>query len=222
MRLPVRGALAAAVALLTAVAPAAIPASASTAPVTEVIAGEHLRLVSVTSAAMASLAPGETASWDVGLSVTTAGEAEVEVALEVLDATPDAFEVTVSRCAQRWQEGACPGGAVPLDAPAPVTGARTAIDATNADDQPWYRMSVTFVGASPVATVSLRLLAVGQGEELIADPGPDPASPAPPTLPGTGASPWRGVATTVAAIAAGIALATLARRRRDAAEGGAG
>lgn len=111
-------------ALLTACglgAVAGLPAAAR--PVPEVITGEHLRLISVTSPAMASMPVGGTAAWDVGLTVLTEGEAVVDVPLQVISAAEGEFSVTVTRCGDAWTDAGCPTGATTLAAPALVTGA---------------------------------------------------------------------------------------------------
>ncbi len=192
------------------------PASTAQAqPVTQVVTGEHLQLVSVTSSEMSAMGPGETAVWDVGVSVLTPGDAEVDVTLEVLDATPGAFEVTVSRCLQPWTGSGCPGGASDLAAADLVAGARSAIDSTDAQAEPWYRVAVTFVGAELGSTTALRLLAVGAGESVSADGG-GPSAPGP--LPGTGTTIWPGLMAAGTAVGVGILLADLARRRRQSQE----
>lgn len=176
-----------------------------------VVTGEHLQLVSVTSTEMASLSPGQTATWDVGVSVTTPGEASVDVTLEVLAATSGTFEMAVSRCAERWTDAGCSSGAVPL-ATAPLTvGASTAVDSTDAEGAPWYRIAVTMVASSSGAGTTLRLVADGAGEELSAEGG----AAAPPDtgpLPDTGASVLEQLALAVAAVATGLALAAIGRR----------
>lgn len=176
-------------AVATAVALACLlpvtPASAGT--VEDVVTGEHLRLVSVTSPEMASLSPGQTATWDVGVSVTTPGDASVDVAVQVLSAPSGAFEMEVSRCSQRWTTAGCSSGAVPLATAPLTTGASTAVDSTDADGAPWYRIAVTMVGGSSGAAATLRLIADGVGEELSTDGGAG-APPSTGGLPVTGAS----------------------------------
>ncbi|WP_156224859.1 hypothetical protein [Pseudactinotalea suaedae] len=180
--------------------------------------GEHLQLVSVTSDAMAALAPGRAATWDVGVSVITAGEATVDVSLRVLDATASAFEVAVSRCDQRWTAEGCSSGELPL-LEAPVTvGESSTLGSTDAGSDPWYRVTVTMVGEADAAQATLQLTADGVGEELSTgtDPGaPVPAAPAPGagSLPDTGAAVVGQAALAVAAALTGVALAGLARRR---------
>src|SRR5690606_36411638 len=125
------------------VGPAAQAASQASAET--VIAGEHLRLVSVTSPAMSALTPGASATWDVGVLVTTPGEATVDVALQVLSAPADVFEVEVARCDERWTAQGCASAAVPLlDVPV-VADAIAALDTTDGDQTPWYRDTVTMV-----------------------------------------------------------------------------
>lgn len=207
----------------------AVPtAGAVTAPTETVVAGEHLQLVSITSPAMSSLSPGGSAAWDVGVAVTTAGEATVDVTLQVLSAPADTFEVQVARCDERWTAQGCPSAAVSLlDAPL-ATGVSAALGTADGDEAPWYRVVVTMIGAGTDAAATLRLHAEGVGEELSAGPGPgaapgdndvpgaDPDGAPPPDgapLPDTGTAVLGRIAIAVGAVLTGMALAALARRR---------
>jgi hypothetical protein len=219
------------VAALAAAALAFVGSAAQAAPVppTEtVITGDHLRLVSVTSPAMSSLSPGGSAAWDVGLAVTTPGEATVDVSLQVLSASEDTFEVEVARCDERWTAQGCPSAAVPLLDATVTAGATAALETTGAESGPWYRVTVTMVGEGSGAAATLRLVAHGAGEELAAEPGPGAAAPidgsvlldgdptgAPITapLPDTGTVVLGQLALAVGAVLSGLALAGLARAR---------
>lgn len=238
MRRAARAAAVAAVALACA-----LPGGpASAAPDETIIEGEHLRLVSVTSEQMTSLDPGEVATWDVGVAVTTPGEATVDVSLEVLTATPDAFALRVLRCAERWTASGCPGGAVALAEPPVVSGTSAALDRTDGAEAPWYRMEVTMVGAGD-AVADLRLVADGVGEEISAGGGSGPGdggspggggaggaggaappSTAPPTLPGTGAAVLGQLLLALGAVLVGVLTARLGRvaSRRATRDAGAG
>ncbi|WP_420115000.1 hypothetical protein [Pseudactinotalea sp.] len=203
----------AAAAVAMSAALASPPAAASPGVVEEVVTGEHLQLTSVTNSEMASMSPGRTATWDVGLVVLTPGAARVDVTLEVLSAPAATFEMDVLRCADRWTEGGCPSGADTLSS-APVSASTsTVIDTTDGSSAPWYRVVVTMIADSGAATAVLRLLADGAGEELSAG---GEAPPPPGRLPGTGASLLGHLALALAAVLAGVVAGTLARRRTPA------
>jgi signal peptidase I len=208
----------------------AVPTPAAAAPTREVVTGQHLQLTSLVEDGMEGLGVGETAAWDVGLRVLTPGEATVAVSLEVLEATEDAFAATVQRCDVPWADDACASGAVALASTvlAPGSG-RQRLDRVAGEESPWYRVAVTRVGGDGGATTTLRVHADGAGDEVstgagggegAAGPGAEPPGSGRPDgstggLPSTGAAPAAGLLLAAGAMASGLALAQVARRRRD-------
>lgn len=205
---------------------ALMASTAAAAPSEDVVRGQHLQLTSVSDDRMQGLGVGDSAAWDVGLQVLTPGEATVAVSLEVVQATADAFAVTVARCDTRWTDDACPTGAVTLTTTTAATGERERIDRVEGHEAPWYRLAVTRTGGADGATSTLRVRADGAGEDVSTGPGGtgDGAAGTGPTgtggrgepsgLPSTGVAPTAGLLLAAASITGGLLVSQLGRRSR--------
>lgn len=200
------------------------PASPATAAPTEVVVtGQHLELTSVVRDEMRGLVVGQSASWDVGLRVLTSGEATVAVSLEVVQASANAFSVTVQRCDTRWTDDGCPSNVVPLVRTAVAAGGREHLDQVGGDESPWYRVAVSRTGGEDGAMSTLRIHADGAGEGVSTGPGGAAGGGAgdgsgvpvraTTDLPQTGVAPVSGLLLAIAAIGTGLAVALLGRLR---------
>lgn len=170
---------------------AAVPAHA--APSREEIDGRVLHLVSVQDeAAMTSMSPGETVTWDVRVSADEP-DGEIAVTLAALDG--DGFQVSVAACTGQAQ-----GCTSQLLAPTVLEGVAP-VATQSADETVWYRIRVTLTGYDPARTV-LTFSAHGHGEQVSTDGVAQ--------LPGTGTSPWLPVGLALAALLFGVVLARLA------------
>ncbi|WP_139177772.1 hypothetical protein [Ruania alba] len=154
-------------------------ATASDAPVREVVTGQVLRLVSVQDpAAMGAMDPGEAVTWDVQVS---ANRPDGEIDLSLNGTGPDGvFQMQVAACTG---EGA--GCTEQLLAPTVVGAGTVEVGTQSAAEEVWYRITTELVAPDQGATTVLTFTADGHGEDVSAgDPGAprgDPGLDLPPT-----------------------------------------
>ncbi|SDH27494.1 LPXTG-motif cell wall anchor domain-containing protein [Agrococcus jejuensis] len=189
-----------AAAMIVGVAPVAHAAPSQTT-----IQGDVLRLVSIQDRdAMRAMVPGVPTAWDVGVSANRA-DGDITVRLEV-DATDDAFAATVRWCAVAWTADGCATGATLLSDATLADGALTLAEQP-AGESRWYRIEVRLVIGIGDHAANLVFRALGMGDDV--------ASGGDVELPRTGLGvPGLGFALAGAAVASGVLVAVVARRRR--------
>ena len=198
--------------LLTGVA-----APASAAPVSEVIEGEHLRIVStVDPETMQNMVPGDAVVWDVAVSADAPEPGQVDLSL-IGDGVLGLI-VEVRQCDSEWTMTGCPGGETTLFASAavPLDGSARPLTDFSADDTAYLRLDVRLPGGTvpdPGDTTRLRVVAEGYGEEVDVGPPGDNGD-----LPRTGMGIAGALLLAIGAIVVGIAAAKLISRRREEAE----
>ncbi len=220
----------------TLVAAAAVAATAPLLTATEAqaaqteyqVVGEHLVLTVVSDDdAMASMVPGQSVLWQVGIATKGDEEGAIHVGLGLAEGSvaADALTVDVLACPQRWQAEACNGDAqawlidAPLDrAFLPSThGDTREFGSTAAGDPIWVQVRATLSRPEPQVKATLKLDAWGAGEIVSAESDGDGGHGSGNGLAHTGAD---GIAETLAlagaAIGTGLLFARLAGgRRRD-------
>lgn len=183
----------------------ALPAVA--APVSEIVQGRVLRIVSVADwDAASSLRPGEPVRWDVAVSADADEPGTVTIAASARGDAP--LRVDAALCMRAWEGDLCPGGADVLQTAwlIPRDGRQVALADFSAEEVGHLRLRIALDDDVPGVT-EVRVHAIGVGESLVV--GPD----AP--LPATGGplAPWAIAAG--AALAAGGAALVLVRRRDE-------
>lgn len=155
-------------------------------PATEVIQGEYLRLTSVRwQESSMNLVPGHNVVWEVGIGADAPEPGEVRTGLSSTGEAP--LRVQVESCAVRWAEHAggggetsCPQGYELLRQEEEVTQDGTVdwLDTHSSETDRWLRLTVSLsedAGIEDRGLIStMRVHAVGQGEELSTAPPPDP------------------------------------------------
>lgn len=194
------------------IAGAAAPASA--APVSEVIEGEHLRIVStVDPETMQNMVPGDVVVWDVSVSADASEPGQVDLSL-IGDGMLGLI-VQVRQCDSEWTTTGCPIGEATLLASetAPLDGSVQPLTDFDADNTAYLRLDVSLLDGTmpdPGDTTQLRVLAEGYGEEV--DVGPPGENG---DLPRTGMGIVGVLLLAIGAIVVGIAAAKLFSRRRE-------
>lgn len=192
---------------LTVALAAGSATTAHGAPTTEttIVQGSVIRLESVQDpAAMASMTPGTSVLWDVGVS-TSEPAGTLTVTLESVDRAP-AFSVSVRACDGNYASGSCSGQESTLAVDV-TPGGLLQLTTQDAAASAWYRVEVSLVDAVQHAEVQLVFRAAGVGESVESDGAV--------WLPTTGADIVPALWLALAAIVLGIVVAALARARRD-------
>jgi hypothetical protein len=196
-------------ALAAVLAVGAAPASA--VPRSEVIEGEHVRLVStIDRAAAAAMPPGSAVRWDVEVSADAPHPGRLDIAVAATGGLR--LQVDALACAVPWRGERCPVGAerllsrwAPLDEP----GATRPIHAGDAARPVFLRLEVrALAGAQPGEATELRIVVDGFGEEVSAGTGGTPGA-----LAATGGAASWSAALAAAVVLAAAGTAALARRR---------
>ena len=209
-----RTALACALAALL-LAGAAGPASA--APVSEVIEGEHLRIVSaVDPETMQNMVPGDVVVWDVSVSADAPEPGQIDVSLT--GSGELGLLVEVRQCDAEWTVSGCANDETVLFAAeaAPRDGTVRPLTDFNADDIAYLRLDVRLLeGTAPDQgdTTQLRVVAEGYGEEVDVGPPDDNGD-----LPRTGMGIAGVLLLAIGAVVIGVAAAKLFSRRREEVE----
>lgn len=196
------------------------------------VRGQYLRMRAVgDESKMLNLSPGASANWtvDVWADAPEPGTVELEIGSgQLTESIADELLVDVKSCAVITPIDQCPGGATDLIHKTPVNDLGAAPDgnrpllAMASDEKRRVQVTVTLAQGADVEAVagqrsSVRLTAIGQGEEVSLGPG-DPSDPGPDMpgdLPRTGVEGmlWILLAASVL-IAGGSALVVRARSRR--------
>ena len=179
-------------------------ARAAPAETETVIQGAVIRLTSIESAQMRTLAPGTAAVWQVGVSADAATPGLITVALEGTAAAPAPLRLEVRGCPVRWTAGACPGSDVLVaDSAVPTDGTPRVLERMRDDMQLWLRLVVSMPpDAGPVVPdVHLTVRATGAGDAVSTGPGGQLAATGLDARLGAAA-----VGVVVLAIGAGVAL----------------
>lgn len=192
----------------------ALPASA--APVSEVIEGEHLRLVSTGDPVqMRDLVPGVAAVWLVSVSADAPEPGIIDISLTGSGELP--LTVDARSCAAAWEASVCTvdEAELALGLLAPLDGTSAPLLRVPADRESHLRLEVALapdVAAPTDATTRLLLRADGWGDTVEAPP------PGEGALPPTGTS-LSGIALlTIGAVIVGVAGSRLALFRREVTE----
>lgn len=221
----------------------AIAANATTAVNTAAeVRGQYLRMRAVgDEAQMLNLSPGTSANWtvDVWADAPNPGTVALKIGSGRLSETlVDELLVDVRTCSQIVPMQQCPGGAAELIHRTPLNELGAAPDSDRAllempsDEERRVQVTVTLrPGADAQAVAgqrsSLRLTALGQGEEVSLGPGDpgdpgnpgDPGDPDDPDVPGdlprTGIEGWQWILLLACIlIATGAVAVARARNRR--------
>lgn len=159
----------AAIALTACAVLAAQPAAA--APVTQVVQGKILRLVSVADwDAAGALQPGQSVQWDVAVSADAPEPGTVAIGVS---ATGDAdLIVDATLCMQKWTVTGCPGGARILRSGWSIPRDGAVVDLTQmADTETAHVRLAVALARDAVGSTDVRLHADGSGETV--QIGPD-------------------------------------------------
>lgn len=173
-----------------------------------IIQGDYLRLQAEGEAGqMQNLAPGEPVAWDVGVWADAPDPGEIRLSISGqgdLFEIDDGVLVSVRSCPVRWEGASCEPGAEELldsvdllDAPA-ANGTR-ALTTMPSDEERWLRTTVTLNPAAggrelAGATGSVRIRAVGAGEEVSTGGGDGDGGGSQPADDTTGEDPAGGAA----------------------------
>ncbi|MGW9168089.1 hypothetical protein [Agromyces sp. NPDC055658] len=213
-----------AVSIGTAVFGSAAPARAGVGVTADetVVQGEVIRLVSVGDAqAMASMAPGETVVWEVGVSAQAPERGTIAVTLSGTGSPSLGLVGDVAWCAERWTAAGCGAPTTVADGlELPVDGQRLPLLTMSSDDERWLRFEVRMAPSAgpPAGLATLVVRATGSGDEASIGP---PGSGAHDGLAGTGTVAAPVIAVVAALALGGAALLAGSRRRRRSAGHGA-
>ncbi|WOP19809.1 signal peptidase I [Raineyella sp. LH-20] len=175
----------------------------------QTVRGRYLTLVSVPDPRMATMGPGETVHWQVGISVDAPDPGTVDIGLSATGNASMGLTAAATACSVAWVDGVCAGRSWPLPAldPLPIDGAEHALLTMPSGEERWVLLAVTMPATarpSPGAGVSALVHASGHGDSLAVGPG---------GLAGTGGPSARWpLLLAVAALAAGLTLTLWARR----------
>lgn len=209
-RRPALGRAEVAVATLLCLAAGAAPAAA--APASEVIEGQHVRIVSTADpSTMGSMLPGDVAVWDVSISAEAPEPGQIDIGLSGDGELP--LIVDVRSCVEPWSGNGCASDERSLarDLTAPLDGTLLPMLDMPADAAAHLRLDVSVPPTSSPpeqAATTLRVHADGFGDELEATP-PDGAE-----LPRTGMQLGGAALLAIGAVVIGIAGARLLTPRR--------
>lgn len=186
-----------------------MPAPVQAAATDEIVKGPVLTLTSVIDQpVMDRMAPGTTVPWQIGVSANPSHPGTVRITLASrgpLASGPDGLEVTVRMCAVRWVDGSCPGGGVLLRTAAASSTIAGELASMSTGQQRWILVDVGLPAnpvISPSGAATLVRTATGAGDELSTGIGP---------LAATGADLLRPSLTAVAAVGAGLLVASVAK-----------
>jgi len=188
---------------------AAPPARAAAVDTETIVQGDVIRLTSIESPQMRTLAPGTGAVWQVGVSADAASPGIITVSLAGTAAAPTPLRLEVSGCPVRWTSDRCPGSAVLVaDSAVPTDGTPRVLRTMPDDAQLWLRILVSMPSdAGPVVPeVHLTVRATGAGDAVSTGPGGGLAAT------GLGA-PLGAAAVGVVLLAIGAGVALHVRRR---------
>ncbi|KJQ54124.1 hypothetical protein [Microbacterium sp. SA39] len=187
-----------------------MPSAASAAPTTQVIQGEVLRLVSVADWDAASrLLPGVPVQWDVEVSAEAPDPGVVRIGVSARGSAT--LVLDVSRCADAWKGGNCPGGATVLrsDWSIPRDGTEVALTEIADTAVVYLRLAITLDPADLGGSTDIRVHAQGAGESAVI--GPDGGLATTGLSQAVPGALWAGAVLVVA----GGMTAILRRRRAD-------
>lgn len=190
-------------------ATAATPAWA--VPVTQVVQGQYLRIVSTADwLAAASMAPSNVVPWDLSVSVEAPEPGTVSIGVRATGGTP--LVADVLRCDVAWTSGGCTSGTETLRAGWTVPRDDVLVPVLEMTDTDTAHLRLV-VGLGPgtiIDSTTIRVQVDGASESVIVGP----ETP----LPGTGADPtlsWLLAAGAGALIVVAVLLIGAGRRRRD-------
>ena len=162
----------AAIALTACAVLAAQPAAA--APVTQVVQGKILRLVSVADwDAAGTLRPGQPVRWDVAVSADAPDPGTVTIAVS---ATGDAdLVVDAALCMQEWTSIGCPGGEIILRSEwsIPRDGSKVELAQIADTETAHVRFAIALAPRDAAGRTDVRLHATGAGETAVIGPDDD-------------------------------------------------
>ncbi len=218
-------------AVLLAVAAAIVPASPNST--IQTAEGEYLRLRSVSSAAMSSMSPGQSATWttDVWADAPDEGLIDVEVHISPQQDEPSPWELTVIGCSLLGDEHLPDCGEPPRELlsaqPASNATNNTGINVASFSSEERHRFQVVvslsseFSAGDSISPLEVKLIAKGLGEDLATSPEPsDPESPNGtvddgPNLAETGTANLPAfLLLALVLVALGLSLRVLGRRRQ--------
>lgn len=148
------------------------------APVTEVVQGEFLRIVSVADwQSAANLLPEDVVQWDLTISADAPEPGTVSIGVSASGDAP--LVVDALLCLQEWDVDECPGGATTLRAgwDLPRDDAMTALAEVADTDVARLRLSISLGDGAAEGVTAVRVHAIGAGETVTVDP----STPLPPT-----------------------------------------
>ncbi|MDN5834594.1 MAG: hypothetical protein L0H46_11970, partial [Brevibacterium sp.] len=192
--------------------------------------GQYLRMRAVgDESKMLNLRPGSSAGWTVDVWADAPEPGTVELAIgsgQLTETIAEELLVNVQSCAEIVPMGQCSGGATELLHHTPLNELGTAPDNDRylldmpSDEKRRVQVTVTLAQNADAEAVagqrsSVRLTAIGQGEEVSLGPG-DPDDPdVPGDLPRTGIEGWLWILLLACAlIAAGSVVVARTRSRR--------
>lgn len=171
--------------------------------------GQYLRLRAFgDDAKMLGLSPGASANWTVDVWVEGADPGTVDLEIgagNVTEPLASALVVDVHSCDRTAIDEGCPEGSrsllsgVPLNDLGRAPHGNRVLDEMPSDDERRIDVTVTLLPDADVQKVkgqtsSVRITALGQGEELSLGPGePGPGDPAAEGPDGSGDLPWTGI-----------------------------
>lgn len=141
----------------------------------QLVQGRSLELVSVTSGAAETLAPGDTMAWAVKISAPGVEDGAISRTLVVGGDLAEHVEVSVEACAARPASTTCPGGTSLLEGRGTPSGGSYDLGSQAATDHQWLLVRVGLPDGTPedvqslAGTLSLR--ARGVGDDLSVSPG---------------------------------------------------
>lgn len=223
------GAAATTLALALALAATSAPAPAQAAEVETVIQGTYLTLTSINDPdLMSTMTTGVPVTWQLGVEAAPPDPGTVHLGVAAVAPLPDVgdFTLQVDACDERWVAGVCATGETtwlpPTDlvtavAPTTTFGARE-VGSMDSDSQTWLMLTVTMTAASQPQPAQLRLWAWGAGPALSV--GGSTTDPGGLAMTGMALSLFPPLLLSVGALGTGLLISSIARRRREVAEGG--
>ncbi|MHA7306636.1 signal peptidase I [Arthrobacter sp. TMN-49] len=188
-----------------------MPTPVQAATTEETIRGPVLTLTSIMDQpVMDRMAPGTTVPWQIGVSSHTNDPGTIRITLTSqgpLSSDSNGLELTVRMCDVRWVVESCPTGGVLLRPAAGTNSVADDLASIPTNQQRWILVDASLPAnraVPPSGTATLTLTATGAGDELSAGGSVGP-------LPTTGTGLLRPSLTAVAAVTAGLLMASLAR-----------
>jgi signal peptidase len=177
----------------------------------QVIQGEFLTLTSITDPGMASMAPGTTVHWQVGVASAPPSPGVITMALWGSGNAGLALTVEVRACAVRWAATTCAAQEwqVQHTAPLLVDAVERELLTMPSAEQRWLLFTVTMPASALPASgepVTQRLHVSGSGDSIVIGPG---------HIASTGVDAQAPMQLALVAVLAGLAFALVARRIRS-------